>query len=119
MALCGGLSQLLCSGTYGVCAALRDNFTASNMAGQGLAGVAPALAVVLVALSSSGTPDERMRRAPHRQGGCYMFRGLPLYCSAPPSRLLACWSVRQGTISERLNEAMLSLKRTRKRLKWI
>ena len=64
VALCGGLSQLLCSATYGVCAALRDNFTASNMAGQGLAGVAPALAVVLVALSSSGTPDEACV-APH------------------------------------------------------
>ena len=64
VALCGGLSQLLCSATYGVCAALRDNFTAANMAGQGLAGVAPALAVVLVALSSSGTPDEACV-APH------------------------------------------------------
>ena len=62
VSLCGGLSQLLCSATYGVCASLRGTFTASNMAGQGLAGVAPALAVVLVAVSASGSVAEDCSR---------------------------------------------------------
>ena len=37
-----------------------------------------------------------MRRAAHRQGGGIIFRGVRSVVRRPPSRLLACWSVRQG-----------------------
>ena len=106
VALCGGLSQLLCSATYGVCAALRDNFTASNMAGQGLAGVAPALAVVLVALSSSGTPDEGCV-APHidKAAVIYFVASALLFGAA-----VAAFGVLERStryIASGLNEAMV------------
>ena len=106
VALCGGLSQLLCSATYGVCAALRDNFTASNMAGQGLAGVAPALAVVLVAINSSGAPDDACV-APHidKAAVLYFVASALLFGAA-----VAAFGVLERStryIASGLNEAMV------------